>query len=68
VLGIAAGAICAAFSSQVLASQLVNVRPTDPVTFAAVAAVLLVVALCAALVPARRAAGLSPTHALQSGE
>ena len=66
VLGMIAGAICAAFASQVLASQLVNVRPTDPVTFAAVAAVLLLVALCAALIPARRAAGLSPTRALQN--
>jgi len=64
--GVLAGAACAAFASRVLASQLIGVRPTDPATFATVAAVLLVVALCAALLPARRAAGLSPTIALQS--
>jgi predicted permease len=65
LLGVAAGALCAAFASRVIASQLVSVTPTDPVTFAAVAALLLVVALCAALVPASRAAALSPTTALQ---
>jgi len=62
---VAAGALCAAFASRVIASQLVDVTPTDPFTFAAVAALLLIVALCAALVPASRAAGLSPTTALQ---
>ena len=66
LIGVAAGAVCATFAARVLASQLVNVRPTDPFTFATVAAVLLVVALCAAFVPARRAAGLSPTSALQN--
>jgi putative ABC transport system permease protein len=67
LIGVGAGAVCAAFAARVLASQLVNVRPTDPVTFATVAALLLVVALCAALLPARRAAALDPTSALQTG-
>jgi putative ABC transport system permease protein len=67
VFGIVVGAISAAFCSRAIASQLVNTTPTDPVTFVAVAALLLIVALCAALVPARRAAALSPTSALQSG-
>jgi putative ABC transport system permease protein len=67
LVGVVAGAVCATFASRVIASQLVAVQPTDPVTFAAVAGVLLIVALCAALIPARRAAGLSPTSALQTG-
>ena len=40
-------------------------RANDPLTFGAVAVVLAVVALLAALIPARRAAALDPTRALQ---
>jgi putative ABC transport system permease protein len=44
----------------------VNVTTRDPLTFAGVAAILAVVALLAALIPARRAAALDPTRALQA--
>src|SRR3954469_10493125 len=43
--GVAAGTIAALFVSQAMARMLFGVTPTDPVTFAAVAAVLLGVAL-----------------------
>ena len=66
IAGIAAGAVGAVFAASAIASQLVNVGTTDPLTFAAVAAVLLIVALLAAFVPARRAAALDPTRALQA--
>lgn len=49
-----------------MGSQLVNLRPTDPLTFAAVAAALILVAFTAALIPARRAAAMDPTRALQA--
>jgi putative ABC transport system permease protein len=62
--GLAIGLTAAVFATQAIASQLVNVRPTDPITFAAVATVLLLVAVAAALVPARRASRLDPTRAL----
>jgi ABC-type antimicrobial peptide transport system permease subunit len=44
---------------------LFGVSPTDPVTFTAVAAVLLLVALGAALLPATRAAKADPVLALR---
>jgi predicted permease len=64
IAGVVIGAFGAAFAAQALATQLVNVRPNDPQTFLAVAGVLALVALLAAFIPARRAAGLDPTAAL----
>ena len=62
--GVVLGAAGAAVAARAIATELVNVRPSDPLTFAAVAAVLGVVALLAALIPARRAANLDPSRAL----
>ncbi|HVL67491.1 MAG TPA: ABC transporter permease [Vicinamibacterales bacterium] len=62
--GMVLGGVGAVFAARTLAAQLVDVRATDPLTFAAVAAALLLVALAAALIPARRAASLDPTRAL----
>jgi putative ABC transport system permease protein len=45
---------------------LFEVSPADPRTYVIVTAVLLVVALVAAYVPARRAAGVDPMLALRS--
>jgi ABC-type antimicrobial peptide transport system permease subunit len=41
-------------------------RPLDPATFAGAAAVFAVVALAAAIVPARRALRISPSLALRA--
>jgi predicted permease len=46
-------------------SQLYDVKPTDPVTIFAATLVLCSTALGAALIPARRAAAVSPTDALR---
>jgi len=46
-------------------SQLYDVKPTDPVTILAATLVLCSTALAAALIPARRAAAVSPTDALR---
>ena len=64
--GVVLGGIGAVFATRAIETQLVNVRPTDPMTFAAVAGALLLVALVAALIPARRAASIDPTRALQA--
>jgi predicted permease len=66
IAGVAIGALGAALAAQAIATQLVNVRPNDPLTFLGVAAVLVAVALLAAFIPARRAAGLDPTRALHT--
>jgi predicted permease len=51
--------------SRVLAAFLFGVRPSDPATFAAVSAALVLVALLASYVPARKAADIDPATALR---
>lgn len=51
--------------TRVLAALLFETSPTDPVTMAAVAAVLLLVALTACYLPARKAARIDPVTALR---
>jgi putative ABC transport system permease protein len=65
VIGIAIGLVGAFALTRILASMLVDVKPTDPMTFVAVAALFLVIALLASWLPARRASGLDPTTALR---
>jgi putative ABC transport system permease protein len=63
--GIAVGVAAALAGSQVIASLLYGVSPRDPAVFAATTIMLLVVALVACWLPARRAARLSPLEALR---
>ena len=65
-LGAAVGVVSAIAATRVLASQLFDVSPTDPLTIAAVVAMLVGVALVASVIPARRAASIDPTRALQA--
>ena len=65
-VGIVIGLFGAFALTRLMASQLYNVRPNDPLTFVAVAALLLLIALAASVLPARRATGVSPTVALRS--
>jgi ABC-type antimicrobial peptide transport system permease subunit len=48
-----------------MTSFLYGVSPVDPTTYAAVAGGLMVIALPASWVPARRAAGVDPVEALR---
>ena len=65
-IGIGVGLLAAFGLTRVLASMLVEVKPTDPVTFVAVGVLFLVIAFLASWLPAQRAAGLDPTTALRN--
>jgi ABC-type lipoprotein release transport system permease subunit len=65
LLGGAVGILAAMATAQLLASMLFNVRPHDPTTYVAVAALLGLVAMVATLVPARAAMRVEPVVALR---
>jgi putative ABC transport system permease protein len=65
LLGVAIGTAGALALGRVLSSLIFGVRPTDPVTFIAVAALLAAVALVASIVPAYRATKVDPMVALR---
>jgi len=65
VLGIGAGTLLSLLAGRVLASVLYGIGPTDAIAFGAAVATLLLVALLANLVPARRAARVDPMVALR---
>src|SRR5512140_943433 len=65
-LGIAIGLLGAAALSRVMRGLLYGVSPTDPLTYALLAAALALVALGACLVPARRAVRVDPSVALRA--
>ena len=62
----AIGLVAAIGLTRYMASLLFNVAPRDPITFAIVAGVLVLVALTATLIPARRAMRVNPTEVLRS--
>jgi predicted permease len=64
-IGIGLGLVIAIATTRVMSSMLVNVQPTDPITFVAMAVVFLTIAAAACWVPARRAAGMDPNMALR---
>jgi len=63
-VGILIGVIVSLGLARFLASQISGVSATDPLTFLAVVILFLIVGLIAALLPARRAAGIDPLIAL----
>jgi putative ABC transport system permease protein len=65
VIGIAVGLAAALAGTRALASLLVGISPSDPVTFTTVLILLSGVALLACWVPARRATRVSPQVALR---
>ena len=65
VVGILIGFIMALGITRMISSFLYGVQPTDPVTFAAVALLLVVIVFLACYLPARRAARVDPMIALR---
>jgi len=66
IAGVALGALLASSLTRLMSSQLFGVSDRDPLTFAAVALVLIAVALIACWLPARRAMRVDPVVALRS--
>jgi predicted permease len=65
IAGAAVGLVGAVVVSHLMTGLLYGVRPTDPLTFAGVALLLIAVALLACYIPARRAIRVDPLVALR---
>jgi len=65
VIGTALGLVCTFYATQVLREMLFGVSLHDPLTFGAVIALMLAVALVASYVPARRATKVDPMVSLR---
>jgi len=66
-IGIVAGLAAALALTGVMqkADMLVSIKPTDPITYASIAVLFVIIASLACFVPARRAAALDPNVALR---
>jgi putative ABC transport system permease protein len=65
LIGVVVGLACALALTRVMSSLLFEVTERDPITFVAVAALLMAVAFIACVVPARRATKVDPLVALR---
>jgi predicted permease len=65
IAGVIVGTAAAWASMRLMASMLFDVSARDPATYAAVGVLLIAVSVCAAYVPARRAARIDPLVALR---
>lgn len=66
LVGVAIGLGAAFLLTRAIKSFLFGVSPTDPLTFLAISGLLLLTALIASLIPARRATKVDPLLALRS--
>jgi len=66
VIGVAIGVVVSFLVAPWLSTLLFNVKPIDPVTFVLVVATILAVAVCASVIPARRATRVDPLTALRA--
>jgi predicted permease len=65
-MGVVIGLAAAAGLMQMMTSLLFGISPLDPLTYAAVPVVLVIAAVLASYLPARRAAAVDPVEALRT--
>ena len=65
LLGVAIGIVAALGLTRLMAKMLYGVSPTDPLTFLAISVLLLLIAMAACYIPARRAMCVEPVIALR---
>ena len=66
VVGAIIGIVVALASTRVLGSLLFGVKPVDPIVFAAMSAMMIVIGGLASYIPARRASSVNPIESLRS--
>jgi len=66
IVGVVIGVMGSYFVTPIIKSELVNVSPTDPLSFIGVSIFLTAIAFLASFVPARRAMAVDPLVALRA--
>ena len=66
IMGVLIGVVGSFFVTPIIKSELVNVSPTDPLSFIGVSIFLTAIAFLASFVPARRAMAVDPLVALRA--